>query len=114
MDNIKVTCIDDTMRPNEIAISNWVKKDHQYTPISLHKNLIQNTQYFKLLEIQTGNPLYGGYNIKRFSLPNDLEAFCKKFNVEIVIELTEDQAEALKKALEKSKEKSEKEELELV
>jgi hypothetical protein len=28
--NIEVTCVDDSMRPNEIPFTNWVKKDEIY------------------------------------------------------------------------------------
>lgn len=113
--DVKITCIDDTMRPNEITTSNWVKKDQQYTPLSLHRNPIQGTQCWKLMEVQTNNPLYAGYNVKRFALPLDnIEEFCKKFNIVVVIELTEEQLKELEEVVKKVDEEVKEEELELV
>ena len=82
----KVICTDDTHRPNEISIKNWVVKGQVYTVVKMCISKLTGDKYFVLNEISTGNPLYGGYNIKRFSIaPEDIEELVK----EDVLELEE-------------------------
>ena len=70
----KVICIDDSAKPNEISINNWVVKGQVYTVVKMCISKITNDRYFVLDEITTGNPLYGGYNIKRFGIaPEDIQ-----------------------------------------
>jgi len=65
---MKVVCINDSNRPNEISINNWVKKGDKYTPIKLCISKLTKEKYYVFEEIQTGNTLYGGYNVNRFSI----------------------------------------------
>jgi hypothetical protein len=70
----KVICIDDTHRPNEISINNWVIKGNTYTVVKMCISKLTNDKYFVLDEISTGNALYGGYHIRRFGIaPEDIE-----------------------------------------
>lgn len=69
----KVICIDDTHRPNEISIKNWVKAGEKYTVVKMCISKLSNDKYFILKEVQPPAP-WGGYNIKRFSIaPEDIE-----------------------------------------
>lgn len=80
----KVICIDDTHRPNEISIKNWVIKGNVYTVVKMCVSKLTGDKYFVLNEITTMNPLYGGYNIKRFGVDiNDLEEKIKEKELEL-------------------------------
>lgn len=41
MDPIRVVCVNDIGRPNEIPVSRWVKKGDYYTIIKIDKMLVQ-------------------------------------------------------------------------
>jgi hypothetical protein len=70
----KVICIDDTHKPNDISNKNWVKKNNIYTVVKMCVSKLTNDKYFVLDEIQPDNKLYGGFNVKRFSIaPEDIE-----------------------------------------
>ncbi len=64
----KITCINDSNKPNDISSKNWVKFGEEYTPIKLVTCKLDGKQYFVLKEIAPDNPLYGGYNIIRFGI----------------------------------------------
>jgi hypothetical protein len=70
--NNKVTCTNDSNKPNDISISHWVKKGEEYTPINVITSKLTRDVYFVFEEIKPDNPLYGGYNVNRFSIPVDL------------------------------------------
>ena len=71
---MKVICTDDSHRPNEISIKNWVVKGQVYTVVKMCISKLTNDKYFVLDEITTGNGLYGGYHIRRFGIaPEDIE-----------------------------------------
>jgi hypothetical protein len=79
----KVICIDDTMKPNDISIKNWVIKGNTYTVIKMCVSKLTGDKYFVLNEIQPESP-YGGYNIKRFGVDiNDLEQKIKEEELEL-------------------------------
>jgi hypothetical protein len=79
----KVICIDDSSKPNDISIKNWVKKNNIYTVVKMCISKITNDRYFVLEEIQPESP-YGGYNIKRFSIaPEDIEQLVKEDILEL-------------------------------
>lgn len=81
---MKVICINDSHRPNEISIKNWVVKGQVYTVVKMCISKLTNDKYFVLDEISTGNALYGGYNIKRFSIaPEDIDEFVKKDELQL-------------------------------
>jgi hypothetical protein len=70
----KVICTDDTHKPNDISIKNWVVKNNTYTVVKMCVSKLSNDKYFVLEEVQPDNKLYGGYNIKRFGIaPEDIE-----------------------------------------
>jgi hypothetical protein len=80
----KVICIDDSMKPNDISSNNWIKKNELYTVVKMCISKLSNDKYFVLEEINTGNPLYGGYNIKRFGIaPEDIEQLVKEKELEL-------------------------------
>jgi hypothetical protein len=80
----KVICTDDSMKPNDISIKNWVIKGNTYTVVKMCISKLTNDKYFVLDEISTGNGLYGGYNIKRFSIaPEDIEQLVKEKELEL-------------------------------
>lgn len=79
----KVICIDDTHRPNEISINNWVKKNEKYTVVKMCISKLTNDRYFVLEEVQPPAP-WGGYNIKRFSIaPEDIEELVENKELEL-------------------------------
>jgi len=73
---MKVECIDDSHRPEDISMSNWIKKGVIYTVEKLIKINMTGDYAFELEEVKTNSPLYAGYNIKRFKpvdeLPDDV------------------------------------------
>lgn len=78
----KIKCIDDTNKPNEISSKHWIKKNETYTIIKLCISKLTGDQYFVLEEVQPDNPLYGGYNIKRFGIiVDDILEFVKENNL---------------------------------
>lgn len=80
---MKVICTDDSFRPNEISIKNWVVKNNIYTVVKMCISKITNDRYFVLEEIQPESP-YGGYNIKRFGIaPEDIDELVKKDELQL-------------------------------
>ena len=64
---MKVECIDDSNKPNEIRDINWVKKGREYTVIGVNSHPFQNNiKSFVLAEIDTECPEYTGYLASRF------------------------------------------------
>ena len=79
----KVICINDTMKPNDISIKNWVIKGNSYTVVKMCISKLTNDKYFVLDEIQPESP-YGGYNIKRFGIaPEDIEELIEKDELQL-------------------------------
>ena len=80
----KVICINDSAKPNEISSKHWIKKGEKYTVVKMCISKLTNDKYFVLEEIKPDNPLYGGYNIKRFGIDiNDLEELVKEKELEL-------------------------------
>ncbi len=73
---MKVICIDDTCKPNEVQQKNWIKKGQEYTVVRLYRNPLSGDQFFALEEVQPDAP-YAGYKIARFSF--DVEEFLQLF-----------------------------------
>jgi len=73
---MKVICIDDTCKPNEVQQKNWIKKGKEYTALRLYRNPLSGEQFFALEEVQPDAP-YAGYKIQRFSF--DVEEFLRLF-----------------------------------
>ena len=64
----KVTCIDDSGRPNEIPLSKWVRKGNVYTVIAYTIMVQQNTLGFFLDEIDlSGCEPYRTFHSSRFA-----------------------------------------------
>lgn len=81
---MKVICIDDTHKPNDISIKNWVVKGQVYTVVKMCISKLTGDKYFVLNEITTGNALYGGYHVRRFSIaPEDIDELVKKDELEL-------------------------------
>ncbi|TAG00288.1 MAG: hypothetical protein EAZ44_09565 [Cytophagia bacterium] len=74
--NIQVICIDDTLRPNEVPTSRWVKKGETYNIIQIDKLLMQGGAYgCKLQEIDNDDLApYQYFRLNRFAPPQTLEA----------------------------------------
>jgi hypothetical protein len=80
----KVICIDDSAKPNEISSKHWIKKGEKYTIVKMCISKLTNDKYFVLEEVKPDNPLYGGYNIKRFGVDiDDLEELVKEKQLEL-------------------------------
>jgi hypothetical protein len=69
---MKVTCINDANRPNEIPSTRWVKKGRIYTVTRVKKLNIQNTYGFELQEIDL-KPFspYEYFEASRFGRPTE-------------------------------------------
>jgi hypothetical protein len=96
---MNVTCVDNKNKPNEIPNSNWLIEKQKYTVVKLLRNKLTKEYYYKLEEVSPPSP-YGGYKITRFAIPiEELEKFCKMFNLDIekIKEDNEELFEILKK-----------------
>lgn len=79
----KVICIDDSFKPNDISIKNWVVKGQVYTVVKMCISKLTGDKYFVLNEISPEMP-YGGYHIRRFSIaPEDIEELVKEKELEL-------------------------------
>ncbi len=70
IDKIKLTCIDDSFKPEEVKSSNWIKKGNNYTLVKILRNPIHNQRFVVLEEVQPDKP-YGGYKIERFAISEE-------------------------------------------
>lgn len=68
----KVICLDASNKPNEISNNNWLKEGEEYTPIKLMVHTPTRQKYFVLKEVHPDNPLYGGYSVERFGIPQEI------------------------------------------
>jgi|GEM_PF-6221103 len=73
---MKLICIDDTCKPNEVQQKNWIKKGQEYTALQLYRNPLSGEQFFALEEVQPDSP-YAGYKVQRFAF--NIEEFLEKF-----------------------------------
>lgn len=90
---MKVICIDDTHKPNEVQQKNWVKKGKEYTALRLYRNPLSGEQFFALEEVQP-DPPYAGYKVQRFSF--DVDEFVRTFvSKEVEVEKKEEVEEEL-------------------
>jgi len=66
---MKVICINDKNRPNEVPLNRWVKKDEEYTIIAVTFLTIQNTYGCKLAEINNDDLFpYQFFALDRFAI----------------------------------------------
>ena len=68
---IKVVCMDDANRPNDVDIKDWIEKGKPYTIAKVVNNFKKDrvgrvSQCLVLLEVTIKNPKYAGYNVHRF------------------------------------------------
>lgn len=66
---MKVTCINDSNRPNEVPLSRWIKKDEEYTIVKIDKMVQQGGIGGVKLEELNNDDLYpwSYFNINRFT-----------------------------------------------
>ena len=66
---MKVTCINDSNRPNEVPLSRWVKKGEEYTIVKIDKMVQQGGIGGVKLEELNNDDLYpwSYFNINRFT-----------------------------------------------
>lgn len=62
---MRVVCINDSGKPDEIRQSNWVVKGNEYTVVLSAVDMLGES-YYKLLEIKPDLP-YSGYASYRFA-----------------------------------------------
>lgn len=84
---MKVICINDKDRPNEVPETRWVKKDETYTVIeSCRMNIQGGILGFKLAEINNDDlGVYQYFRASRFAPPSDiseLEELLKEEKIE--------------------------------
>ena len=80
----KVICTNESHKPNDISIKNWVIKGNSYTVVKMCISKLSNDKYFVLQEVQPDNKLYGGYHIRRFSIaPEDIEELIQKDKLQL-------------------------------
>ena len=68
---MSTVCINDSNKPNEIKLSNWVIKDRDYTIIATAKIFSTNELAFKLAEVDTQCPEYPYYKASRFAIAQE-------------------------------------------
>lgn len=66
---MRVTCINDSNRPNEVPLSRWVKKGEEYTIVKIDKMVQQGGIGGVKLEELNNDDLYpwSYFNINRFT-----------------------------------------------
>ncbi|GAB4409129.1 MAG: hypothetical protein OHK0053_35940 [Microscillaceae bacterium] len=72
--NIRVICINDKERPNEVPTTRWIKEGNVYHIIQIDKLLAQGGIYgCKLAEINNDDLApYQYFRLDRFAVPEDL------------------------------------------
>jgi hypothetical protein len=65
---MRVLCINDKNRPNEVPLSQWIKKDEKYTVIKVMKHITQgNIMGFELAEVKIDAGMYKYFAASRFA-----------------------------------------------
>lgn len=70
---MKVKCINDSNRPNDIPTSKWIIKDKVYTVINEYSDTVNGHKGYELSEVAPDPPYYG-YSAHRFRELDSLEA----------------------------------------
>lgn len=70
---IRVICIDDRHRPNEVPVNRWVKKGETYHVVEISRMGMQGGAYgCKLAEINNDDLFpYQYFRLDRFAVPED-------------------------------------------
>lgn len=73
MDNVRIVCINDKDRPQEIPLNKWPKKDEWYTMTHLYYHPVQLVQGIDIAEMELGPEEYpyGTYKLSRFAVHKD-------------------------------------------
>jgi hypothetical protein len=92
MEPLRVVCIDDSNRPNEVPTTRWVKKDENYTIVKVNKMNIQGGVLgCQLAEIDNSDLFpYTHFALSRFRPLTEDETMAEKSVEELIkeIELT--------------------------
>lgn len=69
---MKVLCVDDSNRPSDVPIDEWIIKGETYTVDKVINNLKHGRngpigKSFKLKEVSIKSDKYSGYHIRRFT-----------------------------------------------
>lgn len=82
---MRVVCLSDQGRPEDIPISYWIKKGAEYTVISAYNDM-NGILLFELLEIDLKplGTLYRGFAASRF---RPIDSFIDEFENELVKDL---------------------------
>lgn len=82
---MKVICINDKNRPNEVPMNRWIKKDEEYTIIAVTYLTIQNTYGCKLAEINNDDLFpYQYFALNRFAISvQEIEKAVKEQELEL-------------------------------
>jgi hypothetical protein len=65
---MKVICIDDSHRPAEVPVNQWIKKGEEYTVIKVVNCLGQGIKGYELAEVKINAALYKYFAASRFRL----------------------------------------------
>jgi hypothetical protein len=89
MDPLKVVCVNDAGRPNDVPTSRWVKKGENYTIIKVDKMLVQNSILgCKLAEINNDDLFpYTHFALSRFRPLTEDEQMAETSVEELIKEL---------------------------
>lgn len=70
---VRVICIDDRHRPNEVPVNRWVKKGEMYHVIEISRMNMQGGAYgCKLAEINNDDLFpFQYFRLERFAVPED-------------------------------------------
>lgn len=82
---MKVICIDDKNRPNEVPANRWVKINEEYTIIAVAYLTIQNTYGCKLAELNNDDLFpYQYFALNRFAISvHEIESAVKNQELEL-------------------------------
>ncbi len=64
---MRILCIDDRNRPNEVPASQWIVKDCEYTVIKVVNCLGQGIKGYELEEVKIDSALYKYFAASRFA-----------------------------------------------
>lgn len=64
----RIICLDASGKPESIKTQDWLVEGREYTVVKVIHAKIQNRLGYVLEEIQTGDPLFFGYSVSRFTL----------------------------------------------
>lgn len=89
MDPLKVVCVNDTNRPNEIPLNRWVKKDEHYTIVNITKmNMQGGILGCEIAEINNSDLFpYTHFGLHRFRILTNDDVMAEKSVEELLKDL---------------------------